>query len=219
MILILLGPPGVGKGTQAKLLAKKFGIPHLSTGDILRAAVSSGSPLGKKANDYLQKGELVPDDVMIAVVGEELGRSTYSRGFILDGFPRTIAQAEALEAIFDRMNVRLNAVLSFQANEAELVRRLSQRRVCRNCHSIFNLEIDKIGNPEVCPRCGGELCQRDDDKEETIRNRLKVHQRRTVPLQEYYAGRKLLIPVYGIGEAESIHQNILALLANSHEKR
>lgn len=219
MILILLGPPGVGKGTQAKLLAKEFGVPHLSTGDILRVAVSSGSPLGRKADGYLQKGELVPDDVMIAVVGEELGRSMYSRGFILDGFPRTIAQAEALEAIFNRMNIRVNAVLSLQANEAELVRRLSQRRVCRNCHSIFNLDSDKIRNPEVCPRCGGELYQRDDDKEETIRNRLEVHQQRTAPLREYYAKRKLLIPVHGIGEVESIHQNILALLANCREKK
>jgi adenylate kinase len=151
-------------------------------------------------------------------VGEELGRSMYSRGFILDGFPRTIAQAEALEAIFNRMSVRLNAVLSFQANEAELVRRLSRRRVCRNCHSIFNLEIDKIPDPEACPRCGGELYQRDDDKEETIRNRLEVHQRLTAPLQDYYAKRELLISVYGMGEVESIHQNILALLANCHEK-
>jgi len=219
MILILLGPPGVGKGTQAKLLAKEFGVPHLSTGDILRAAVSSGSPLGKRADDYLQRGELVPDDIMIGVVGEELNRSMYESGFILDGFPRTIAQAEALGAIFQRMNVTLDAVISFEGNEAELVRRLSRRRMCRNCHSIFNLEIDRIPNPGVCPRCGGELYQREDDKEETIRNRLEVHQRLTSPLRDYYVRRKLLIPVQGVGEIEGIHKRILSLLADCHAKR
>jgi adenylate kinase len=219
MILILLGPPGVGKGTQAKLLAKNFDIPHVSTGDILRAAVSSGSPLGKKANDYLQKGELVPDDIMIGVVGEELARPMYERGFILDGFPRTIAQAEALEAIFRRMNVKLDAVLSIEADENELALRLSRRRMCRNCRSIFNLETDKLANPIVCPRCGGELYQRDDDKEETIRNRLEVHRRLTSPLRDYYVKKNLLIPVKGVGEIEKIHKNILSLLANRHGKR
>jgi adenylate kinase len=219
MILILLGPPGVGKGTQAKLLAKKLGVPHLSTGDILRAAVSSGSPLGKKADDYLQRGELVPDDIMIGVVGEELGRPMCKRGFILDGFPRTITQAEALEAIFRRMNVTLDAVLSIEADETELALRLSRRRMCRNCRSIFNLETDAIANPNVCPRCGGELYQRDDDKEETIRNRLAVHQRLTSPLRDYYVKRNLLIPVKGVGEIESIHKNILSLLAIRHEER
>jgi adenylate kinase len=218
MILILLGPPGVGKGTQAKLLAKEFGVPHLSTGDILRAAVSSGSALGKRADDYLQRGELVPDDVMIGVVGEELGRSMYNRGFILDGFPRTMAQAEALETIFRRMNVTLDAVLSIEADETELALRLSRRRMCRDCRSIFNLETDTIANPNVCPRCGGELYQRDDDKEETIRNRLAVHQRLTSPLRDYYVKRNLLIPVEGAGEIESIHKEILSLLANRHEK-
>ena len=218
MILILLGPPGVGKGTQAKLLAKEFDVPHLSTGDILRSAVSSGSPLGKRADDYLQRGELVPDDIMIGVVGEELGRPIYNRGFILDGFPRTMAQAEALETIFRRMNVTLDAVLSIEADETELALRLSRRRMCRDCRSIFNLETDTITNPNVCPRCGGELYQRDDDKEETIRNRLAVHQRLTSPLRDYYVKRNLLIPVEGAGEIESIHKEILSLLANRHEK-
>jgi len=219
MILILLGPPGVGKGTQAKLLAKEFDIPHISTGDILRAAVSSGSPLGKRADDYLRRGELVPDDVMIGVVGEELNRPIYKRGFILDGFPRTIAQAEALDEIFRRMNVTLNAVLDLEGDEKELILRLSSRRVCRNCHSIFNLETDKITNPNVCPRCGGELYQRDDDKEETIRNRLEVYRRLTAPLRDYYVKKNLLIAVDGVGEINNIHRNIVSLLANRHGKR
>jgi adenylate kinase len=219
MILILLGPPGIGKGTQAKLLAKRFGIPHVSTGDILRAAVSSGSQLGRKANGYLQKGELVPDDVMIGVVGEELTEPTHKRGFILDGFPRTIAQAEALEVIFGHANLSLDAVLSFEGREAELVRRLTRRRMCRRCHSIFNLDTDKILESGVCPKCGGELYQREDDKEETVRNRLLVYERLTLPLREYYAKRKVLITVDGIGKVESIHKKILALLANSHENK
>jgi adenylate kinase len=219
MILILLGPPGVGKGTQAKLLGKKFDIPHVSTGDMLRAAVSSGSPIGKKADAYLERGELVPDDIMIAVVNEELRLPMYKPGFILDGFPRTIAQAEALEAIFRRMNVTLDAVLSFEGDEAELIHRLSRRRICRKCHTIFNLEIDRIATPNVCPRCGGELYQRDDDREETIRNRLEVHRRLTSPLRDYYVRRNLLIPVEGVGEIEGIHKNILSLLANRHEKK
>ena len=219
MIMILLGPPGIGKGTQAKLLAKKFGIPHVSTGDILRDAVSSGSQLGKETDDYLQKGELVPDDVMIGVVGEVLTGPPYKRGFILDGFPRTIAQAEALEVILKRNDSTLDAVLSFEGNKADLVRRLTRRRLCRNCHSIFNLDTDKIQNPGVCPRCGGELYQREDDKEQTVRNRLRVYERLTSPLREYYAKRKLLINVHGAGEIESIHKKILALLANSNEKK
>jgi adenylate kinase len=219
MILVLLGPPGIGKGTQAKLLAKRFGIPHVSTGDILRAAVSSGSQLGKKANDYLQKGELVPDDVMIGVVGEELTGPKYKRGFILDGFPRTIAQAEALELILGRANVALDAVLSFEGSETGLVRRLTRRRMCRSCHTIFNLDTDEILESGICPRCGGQLYQREDDKEETVRNRLLVYERLTLPLREYYAKRKLLITVDGIGEVESIHKKILALLENSHEKK
>jgi adenylate kinase len=219
MILILLGPPGIGKGTQAKLLAKRFGIPHVSTGDILRAAVSSGSPLGKKASDYLQKGELVPDELMIGVVGEELTGPAYKRGFILDGFPRTIAQAEALDLILGRANVTLDAVLSFEGDEAELVRRLTLRRMCRSCHSIFNIDTDKVLESGVCPKCGGELYQREDDKEETVRNRLLVYERLTLPLRAYYAKTKLLITVDGIGEIESIHKKILALLANSHENK
>ncbi len=218
MIIILLGPPGVGKGTQAKLLAKKLHIPHVSTGDILRAAVEAESALGKKADDYLQRGDLVPDDIMAGVVGEELARPKYKGGFILDGFPRTIAQAEALEALFHRLNLTLDAVLSFESGEVELIRRLSRRRMCRNCHSIFNLDLDEVKDPNVCPRCGGELYQREDDKEETIRKRLKVYHSLTAPLKDFYAKRRVLVPVNGVGEIQNIFENILALLAKCNEK-
>ncbi|MEK6570556.1 MAG: adenylate kinase [Bacteroidota bacterium] len=217
MIIILLGPPGVGKGTQAKLLATKFRITHVSTGDILRTAVAAGSPLGKKADEYLQKGTLVPDDIMIGVVGEELARPMYRKGFVLDGFPRTIAQAEALESLFHRLNFTLDAVLSFEAEEAEVIRRLSRRRMCRNCHSIFSLDRDHVPVPDVCPRCGDELSQREDDKEETIRNRLKVYNHLTAPLKDFYAKKRLLVPVNGVGEIETIFRNVLSLLEKCNE--
>lgn len=212
MILILMGPPGGGKGTQAKLLAKKFHIPHVSTGDILRAAVASGSALGEKADSYLQNGDLVPDDIMAEVVTEELARPPYSRGFILDGFPRTIAQAEALEKLLPRMNARVDAVLNLEADEVEIIRRLSRRRMCRNCHSIFNLDLDNVPNPAICPRCGGELYQREDDEEETIRHRMKVYNEVTAPLKNFYAKRRLLYTVNGVGEVEEIFNYILSLV-------
>ena len=218
MILILLGPPGVGKGTQAKLLANRFHIPHVSTGDILRAAVASKSPLGEKADGYLRKGEFVPDETMVDVVAEELKQPKYKRGFILDGFPRTIAQAEALEALFERLHASLDAVLSFEATEEELIRRLSRRRMCRSCHSIFNLDLDAIADPAVCPRCGGELYQRDDDKEETIKNRFRVHEQLTAPLKEFYAKKKALVPVNGVGQIQNIYKNILAILEKCRDK-
>ena len=218
MIIILLGPPGVGKGTQAKLLATKFRITHVSTGDILRTAVVAGSPLGKKADEYLQKGNLVPDDIMIGVVGEELARPMYRKGFILDGFPRTIAQAEALESLFHRLNFTLDAVFSFEAEEAEVIRRLSRRRMCRNCHSIFNLDGDHLSVSDVCPRCGGELYQREDDKEETVRNRVKVYNNLTAPVKSFYAKKHLLVAVNGAGEIQSIFENILKLLTQRHDK-
>ncbi len=218
MVIIFLGPPGVGKGTQAKLLAERFHIPHVSTGEILRAAVGSESTLGKKADEYLQRGDLVPDDIMVEVVGDELARPMYNNGFILDGFPRTIAQAEALDQLFQRLNISIDAVLSLEADEKELIRRLSRRRMCRNCRSIFNLDLDEISDPAVCPRCGGELYQRDDDKEETIKNRFKVHSLVTDPLRDYYSKRNLLLSIHGVGEIRSIYEHIVACLAKQNEK-
>jgi adenylate kinase len=218
MVLIFLGPPGVGKGTQATLLAERFGIPHVSTGEILRSAVSSGSALGKKAADFLQRGDLVPDDIMVNVVGEELIKPKYSSGFILDGFPRTIAQAMALDELFRRLDISIDAVLSLEAEEKELIRRLSRRRMCRNCGAIFNLDLDEVSDPAVCPLCGGELYQRDDDKEETIKNRFKVHRLVTEPLRDYYSRRGLLIPIDGVGEIHSIFEGIVARLSKQNAK-
>ena len=218
MVIIFLGPPGVGKGTQAKLLAGKFGIPHVSAGEILRSAVSSGSTRGKKADEYLQRGDLVPDDIMVEVVGEELTGPMYSNGFILDGFPRTIAQAEALDLLFQRLKISIDAVLSLEADEKELIRRLSRRRMCRNCGSIFNLDLDEVSDPAVCPRCGGELYQRDDDKEETIRNRFRVYILVTDMLRDYYSRKGLLIPIHGVGEIRTIFEEIVTRLSRQNAK-
>jgi adenylate kinase len=218
MILILLGPPGVGKGTQAKLLSERFHIPHVSTGDILRATVVAGTSLGKKASEYLSRGDLVPDDVMVGIVGEELAQPKYKNGFVLDGFPRTIKQAEALEMIFHGINRKIDGVLYFEADDAELMRRLSRRRMCRQCHSIFSLDLDEVQNPSVCPRCGGELYQRDDDREETVRRRLEVFKQSTAPLKDFYSERRLLRRINAIGDVQVVFGEILSAISAHHGK-
>jgi adenylate kinase len=215
MRLILFGPPGVGKGTQAKLLASRFGIPHISTGDMLREAVAAGTELGKKAGVLMDAGQLVPDDVMIGIIGEVLGSPRCSAGFILDGFPRTVPQAEALTQLTARLGIPIDAVVSMEIDDAEVVKRLGSRLTCRSCGTIFNLVIDKLSDPSRCPKCSGELYQRDDDKPETVRKRLGVYSASTAPVKSFYAGRHLLTTVDAAESVDTVNKAILKLLGIS----
>ena len=208
MNLIFLGPPGSGKGTQAKMLVDKYGIPQISTGDILREAVKEGTPLGKEAKKYMDEGKLVPDEVVVGIVRERLKEPDCTKGFILDGFPRTIPQAEALDKTLQEMGKGIDHVLSLEVDREELVRRLSGRRTCKKCGAMYHIIFDPPKKEGICDRCGGELYQRDDDKEETIRERLRVYEEQTAPLIEYYRKKGLLRPINGVGKIEEIFARI-----------
>jgi len=203
-----LGPPGAGKGTQARDLAQEWGVLHLATGDMLREAVAAGSPLGREAKGYMDQGALVPDDVIIRMMGERLGRADARPGFILDGFPRTIAQAEALAKLLKDLGQTLDTVVYFDVSEPELLRRLTGRRVCRKCGHTYHLVSNPPERAGICDACGGELYQRDDDSEATVRNRLQVYQRQTAPLLDYYRQRNMLTTVAGEGPVAMIRDAI-----------
>ena len=208
--IAFLGPPGAGKGTQARDLAQEWGVLHLATGDMLREAVAAGSPLGREAKDYMDRGALVPDDVIIRMMGERLGRADARRGFILDGFPRTIAQAEALGTLLKDLGLTLDTVVYFDVSEPELLRRLTGRRVCRKCGHTYPLVSNPPKRPGVCDACGGALYQREDDSEATVRNRLDVYRRQTSPLLDYYRQRHMLTTVSGEGAVAAIRDAIRA---------
>jgi adenylate kinase len=205
-----LGPPGAGKGTQARDLAQEWRVLHLATGDMLREAVAAGSPLGREAKGYMDQGALVPDDVIIRMMGERLAKPDASRGFILDGFPRTIAQAEALAKLLKDLGQTLDTVVYFDVSEPELLRRLTGRRVCRKCGHSYHMTSNPPKRAGVCDECGGELYQRDDDAEPTVRKRLEVYQRQTAPLLDYYRQRSLLATVSGEGPLAAIRDSIRA---------
>ena len=208
MNLILLGAPGAGKGTQAEILCKKLGIPTISTGNILRAAIKEGTPTGIKAKSYIDAGQLVPDEVIIGIVDERLAQSDCANGYILDGVPRTIAQAEALE----KAGIKFDAVVSIEISEDEILRRMSGRRVCEACGSSYNIEAVPPRVEGICDNCGGKLIQRKDDTPETIRERLKVYHNETEPLVDFYATRGLLKPVEVADNKEATSRKILAVL-------
>ncbi|MGH7806061.1 MAG: adenylate kinase [Candidatus Binatia bacterium] len=212
MRLVLLGPPGAGKGTQAKLLEERLGVPQISTGDILRRGAQDGSALGRKAREYMDQGELVPDELMIGIVEEQLTGERCGRGFLLDGFPRTVAQAEALETMLARRKFPLEGAVSLRVPFDQVVERLSGRRTCSDCGAMFHLVFDKPKDPKVCDRCGGRLYQRKDDKEETIRARLDVYERATAPLRDFYRGKKQLLEVDGTGSPTDVLARVLAKL-------
>ena len=212
MNLILLGPPGAGKGTQAKILIRKFGIPQISTGDILRGAVKEQTPMGIKAKGYMDAGALVPDDVVVGIVEERLAKPDCHDGFILDGFPRTVAQADALKKTLAGLNKKIEHVISIVVDKEELIGRITGRRTCRLCGKGYNLEFDPPKQNGKCDECGGELYQRDDDSEMTMRNRLDVYELQTAPLIDYYAHESLLRTVSGTGSIDDIQQKILTSL-------
>ena len=208
MNLILLGAPGAGKGTQAEILCKKLGIPSISTGNILRAAIKDGTPTGLKAKSFMDAGQLVPDEVIIGIVGERLAQSDCANGCILDGVPRTIAQAEAIE----KAGIRIDAVISIEISEEEILRRMSGRRVCEACGASYNVEAVPPKVEGICDNCGGKLIQRKDDTPETVKERLAVYHRETEPLVDFYAKRGLLKAVEVADNKEATNAKILAAL-------
>jgi adenylate kinase len=209
MRLVLVGPPGAGKGTQAEFIAERFSIPKISTGDIFRTNVSGGTQLGKLAKQYMDAGDLVPDEVTIAMVRDRLGEPDAARGFLLDGFPRNVAQAYELDSILGDLGTSLDVVLELEVDNEEVVKRLSGRRTCRKCGHIWHVEYDPTKVEGVCDRCGGDLFQRDDDKAETVRHRLDVYAEQTSPLIEFYSGRGQLVVVDALGPVEDVTERAI----------
>lgn len=210
--LILMGPPGCGKGTQGKKLEARYGIPQLSTGDMLRVAVRNGTPIGREAKGFMDRGELVPDQVIIGIMRERLSASDCSGGYILDGFPRTIEQAKALDVLFAEAGQQLTAVIDLDVADEEVVRRLSGRRQCRACGTGFHVVFHKPQQDGRCDACGGELYQRDDDNEKTIRDRLSVYNRQTAPLLSYYERQGVLRKIPGTGSIDEIYAQACSLI-------
>ncbi len=211
MKIVLLGPPGAGKGTQAQVLSKDVQAPHVSTGDMLREALKAATPLGLQAKSYMEKGGLVPDDVVIALVEERLSKSDAGKGFILDGFPRTPEQAKSLDGSLERMKKPLDLVLYFKTSLEIILMRLTGRRVCGQCGKNYHLKNFKPKVEGICDACGGKLVQRPDDKEETIRQRLKVYEDQTAPLIDYYSRKGLLQEVSGDLDVKELNVQLMAL--------
>jgi adenylate kinase len=212
MKLILFGAPGAGKGTQAKILPHIYHIPHISTGDILREAIRNQSPLGVKAKLFMEKGNLVPDDVVIGLIAEIVQDERCKNGFILDGFPRTVSQAEALDTIFTELRITVDAVIILDIDENLIIERLSHRFVCRQCGKIYNFGLDQFKPGDPCFKCGGEIYQRDDDKPETVHNRLMVYRMSTEPVKHYYSRKGNMILIDGVGDIEEVTQRLLQAL-------
>lgn len=212
MNLILLGPPGAGKGTQAKMLTERFAIPQISTGDILRAAVKEGTPMGVKAKGFMDAGGLVPDEVVVGIVSERLQKDDCAQGFILDGFPRTVAQADALQETLGALDKGLRAVVSLEVDTEALVERLTGRRTCKECGRGYHVKFDPPRQAGLCDACGGELIQRDDDREETIRRRLDVYSEQTSPLVDYYRQLGLLSAIDGMQEMDAVQAQVISVL-------
>lgn len=213
MRVILLGPPGAGKGTQAVRIAETFAIPHISTGDILRANVRDGTDLGREAKRYMDAGDLVPDDVIVGMVADRLDADDASHGFLFDGFPRTVPQAQALEDLLVERNQPLDVALRLAVDQDEVVQRLTGRRTCTDCGAVFHVTAQPPKQDGICDNCGGTLVQRDDDTEDVVLNRLEVYRSQTEPLEYFYWQRGLLRDVEAVGSVEEVSKRALELLS------
>ena len=212
MKIIMLGAPGAGKGTQAKQIADKFKIPHISTGDIFRANIKNGTELGKKAKEYMDKGALVPDDLVVDLVVDRIGDDDCQNGFVLDGFPRTIPQAESLSSALAKIGDRMDYAIDVDVPDENIIERMSGRRTCVNCGATYHIVTIPTKVDGVCDRCGAETVLRDDDKPETVQNRLKVYHEQTQPLIDYYRKEDILYTVDGTKPMDSVFADILKVL-------
>ncbi|NWL90043.1 MULTISPECIES: adenylate kinase [unclassified Paenibacillus] len=212
MNVLFMGPPGAGKGTQAEVIVNEFGIPHISTGDAFRLAMKQGTPVGMKAKEYIDKGLLVPDDVTVGIVRERLQQSDCENGFLLDGFPRTLSQAEALEELLNGLGRKLEHVINLKVDRDKLMARLTGRRICKSCGSTYHVIFNPPAQEGVCDKCGGELYQRSDDNEESVGTRLDEYINKTAPLLKFYEDKGLLRQVDGEQEIDSVSKEIVSIL-------
>ncbi|MFD1178947.1 adenylate kinase [Paenibacillus puldeungensis] len=212
MNILFMGPPGAGKGTQAETIVNEFGIPHISTGDAFRLAIKQGTPVGMKAKEYIDQGLLVPDDVTVGIVRERLQQSDCEKGFLLDGFPRTLSQAEALEELLQGMGRKLEHVINLKVDRNKLLARLTGRRICKSCGATYHVIFNPPEQEGVCDKCGGELYQRSDDNEESVGTRLDEYINKTSPLLKFYDDKNLLRQVDGEQEIDMVSKEIISIL-------
>ncbi|MFC3885313.1 adenylate kinase [Bacillus songklensis] len=217
MNLVLMGLPGAGKGTQAERIVENYEIPHISTGDMFRAAIKEGTQLGLKAKSYMDKGELVPDEVTIGIVRERLSKADCQNGFLLDGFPRTVAQAEALEQMLEELDRKIDYVINIDVDQSILMERLTGRRICKDCGATYHLVFNPPAKEGVCDKCGGELYQRADDNSETVANRLEVNVKQSKPLLDFYETKGYLRNINGDQDINDVFEDIRALLGGVSE--
>lgn len=212
MRLVLLGPPGAGKGTQASAIVKKYNIPHISTGDIFRENIKQGTELGKKAKEYMDKGLLVPDDLVVSIVKDRILEEDCKAGFLLDGFPRTVNQGEALDDELSQMNLKLDKVINIEVEKEVLIERAIGRRICKNCSATYHIKFNLPKKEGICDICGGKLYQRDDDTRETVEKRIEVYQKQTKPLIDYYVEKGLILNVDGTKPIDELFKEIVKVL-------